>query len=550
MSPLGAPPPARGAREAQERTPRPVSHVTEAEGLRIASLTDVGRRRTENEDSHAVWVSDDPAERQRLGVLFMVADGMGGANAGEVASQLATEVVVREYRARGEADPAEVLREAIEAANDAIHQQAGSNSDQRGMGTTCTALAVRDGEAWIGHVGDSRAYLVRGGALTRLTRDHSLVAELVERGHITEEDAKHDPRRNVVTRSVGATDAVQVDAEHVAERLRPGDTIVVCSDGLHGQVTDEEIARFASQYEPEDAALRLIETANERGGPDNITVIVARALTGGGGETRADGAAAKAAGAEKSAGGRPGLLPVLVIALVVVIAAIALLGRQVLHLASSGGAAPEPAATSEAPSPAASATPSPATEPSRPTRESAVPSGTAPAPAAEPVPGSRSQAQAATPAAKATGSLFVMTRPFQACDFTLDGSPYSEAVGSIRVTDLSAGPHVIKVRAAGGSTEIHVDVAANDVTESIATLPGANAVGALKVALAGGGTARLIIDGAQYPNLAPCIVRDLPPGSHRLRAVRQGAHPQSVDVTVDVTSGGTTPVEITFPSTP
>ncbi len=529
----------------------PVSTVTEAEGLRIASLTDVGRRRTENEDSHAVWVSDDLAERQRLGVLFMVADGMGGANAGEVASHMATEVVVREVRARAEGDPAEALREAIEAANDAIHHQAGNNADQRGMGTTCTAVVVRGTDVWVGHVGDSRAYLVRAGQLTRLTRDHSLVAELVERGHLTEEDAKHDPRRNVVTRSVGATDAVQVDAEHVGERLRSGDTLVVCSDGLHGQVTDEEIARFASEFEPEDACLRLIETANERGGPDNITVIVARAGASGGTEARANGAAAETArDAGAPSGGRRGLLPVLLIALVVVVAAIALLGRQVVHLARSGGDASAPSASApEAASEPAATNAPPASEPGSSAPEPA-PRSAAPAPTARPVTDTRPQAQVVTPPAKATGSLFVMTRPFQPCDFTLDGNLYSEAVGSIRVTDLSAGRHVVKVRAANGSTELTVDVAADDVTESIATLPGANAVGTLKVSLAGGGTARLLVDGAQYPNLAPCLVRDLPAGTHRLRAVRQGAHPQSVDVTVDVTSGGTTPVEITFPSMP
>jgi protein phosphatase len=254
-----------------------VVNVTEVEGLRIASATDVGRRRSENEDALVVWAPADPAEAARRGVLLVVADGMGGANAGEVASRLATEVVLETFRAHDEGEPEDVLKTAIENANDTIHEQAGAQADQRGMGTTCTALVVRGRDLWFGHVGDSRAYIVRSGSAIQLTEDHSLVRELVNRGHLTEEDAKHDPRRNVVTRSVGAADAVQVDAEHVAESLRPGDSLVMCSDGLHGQVSDLELARLVSENDPEDACRGLIDLANEHGGPDNITVIVARA---------------------------------------------------------------------------------------------------------------------------------------------------------------------------------------------------------------------------------------------------------------------------------
>lgn len=267
----------------------PVTNQIETEGLLIASATDVGRKRSGNEDSHALWISDDAAVRAKHGMLMVVCDGMGGASAGEVASRLAVDTVVERVRAADPADPAAALRTAVEAANDKVHAQASANADQRGMGTTCTALLVRGREVWIGHVGDSRAYLVRGGKIHRLTKDHSLVAELVEKGHLTEAEAKHDHRRNVVTRSVGALDHVQVDAERAVDQLKPGDALVVCSDGLHGQVTDYEIGMIAGEQPPAEACASLIDLANERGGPDNITAIAAR--VGGDGLAEPDGAA-------------------------------------------------------------------------------------------------------------------------------------------------------------------------------------------------------------------------------------------------------------------
>jgi protein phosphatase len=144
------------------------------------------------------------------------------------------------------------------------------------MGTTCTAVAVRGTELYIAHVGDSRAYLVRERRVRQLTSDHSLVAQLVASGQMSRESARTDPRRNVVTRSVGAAQTVEVDSIRFDERLRPGDTVLVCSDGLHGQVTEEEIARLASNESLERGCQELIALANQRGGPDNITVAMAR----------------------------------------------------------------------------------------------------------------------------------------------------------------------------------------------------------------------------------------------------------------------------------
>lgn len=246
--------------------------------LWVAAASDVGQRRSQNEDWHVVWLGETPEARAKAGALLLVADGMGGANAGEVASQLAADTVLEAFQSHDASDTAGALRQAIERANDVIHSQADLNAEQRGMGTTCTAVVVRGDRLWWGHVGDSRAYLVRGGTIRRLTRDHSLVAELVERGHLTEDAAAHDPRRNQLTRSVGAMPEIRVDAAEFDERLKPGDTVVLCSDGLHGLVTDGEIGEIAGDRTPEEACTELVSMANERGGHDNITLVVARVV--------------------------------------------------------------------------------------------------------------------------------------------------------------------------------------------------------------------------------------------------------------------------------
>ena len=539
-------------------------NVTEAEGLRIASATDVGRKRTGNEDSHAVWVPEDAEERARRGVLILVADGMGGANAGEVASRLAAEVVLRVFREHAADAPEVALRMAVEAANSTIHEQAGSQADQRGMGTTCTAIAVHGRDVWLGHVGDSRAYLVRNGVTTRLTRDHSLVAELVERGHLTEEEAKHDPRRNVVTRSVGATDDVVVDAEHMAEPLRPGDSLVLCSDGLHGQVTDEEIGRVTGESTPEEACERLIGLANDRGGPDNITVIVARAA---GGDALTPGAK-PAAAAAKPPGRMP--LPLLVLAFLVAVAAVIAVGGKVVNTlrgtpatstqepsepAASGtasDAAPQSSATSASPSPvstapeaAASSKPAP---PPAAGSASPAPAKTAQPSAAKPPAAAAAVTPAPLPVGTGNGTLFVMTRPFQPCDFFIDGKPYSEAVGFVRVSGLNAGAHSVKVIGRDGVAQFDIQLVSSGVIDRVAELPGADAVGDVEIKITGTSAARIIIDGAQFPTLAPCTVHGLAAGSHKVRAIGQGTKPQIVDVPVEVASHGSGSVEIPFTS--
>ena len=245
----------------------------------ITAASDVGRKRPHNEDSHAVWMPDDSAERERRGVLLVVADGMGGMLAGDVASRLAVETVVKVISESPAQDLLADLKAAIEEANRVMHDRSRSHPDLSGMGTTCTAVILCNDRAWIGHVGDSRAYLIRGDVIRQLTKDHSLVAYLVERRELTQEQARRDPRRNVVTRSIGPQEEVEVDTLVSDTTLRPGDNILVCSDGLHGPITDADLADVVANEDHATVCDRLIAEANDRGGPDNITVVVAKLVS-------------------------------------------------------------------------------------------------------------------------------------------------------------------------------------------------------------------------------------------------------------------------------
>jgi protein phosphatase len=240
----------------------------------IASATDRGLRRSGNEDSVAV---ESGQQNGRPCALLVVADGMGGAKGGEVASHMAVEAVVRTFFADSAPEPGESLMRSIETANHVIWERSRETPDLNGMGTTCTAVALQDNHLSFAHVGDSRAYLARGPLMEQITSDHSLLAELLSQHRISAESAKTDARRNVVTRSVGIGPEVRVDAGRVEPALAAGDTVVLCSDGLHGVVSDEEIAKLVTTLLPDGACQALVSLANERGGPDNITVIVARA---------------------------------------------------------------------------------------------------------------------------------------------------------------------------------------------------------------------------------------------------------------------------------
>lgn len=237
----------------------------------ISVASDPGCVRDSNEDAIAYARPLDPAERERAGVLLVVADGMGGHSAGEVASRLAVETVVTSYGVDN-ADPQAALIRALKLANRAIHDAARADSTRAGMGTTCTALVIRQGWAYCAHVGDSRLYLFRDGAALQMTEDHSAVFDLVKRGVIDRDAARSHPDRNVIVRALGSRAEVEVAGWAQPLFVRHADRFLVSSDGLHDLVSDQELTEFVLGQSPENACADLIALARSRGGHDNISV--------------------------------------------------------------------------------------------------------------------------------------------------------------------------------------------------------------------------------------------------------------------------------------
>jgi serine/threonine protein phosphatase PrpC len=228
-----------------------------------AGKTDPGRVRRRNEDA---FVVDPP--------LFAVADGMGGAQAGEVASRLAA-AAFREYREADELAPEERVQAIIKEANRRIYDRARTDSEVSGMGTTVTAALLTDGRVVIGHVGDSRAYRIRNGRLEQLTDDHSLVADLMRSGRLTAEEAEGHPQRSVITRALGTDPDVDVDT--LVIEVEAGDLFLLCSDGLFTMVSDSEVLQTVERAATLDKAARdLVRAANTGGGEDNVTVVLFR----------------------------------------------------------------------------------------------------------------------------------------------------------------------------------------------------------------------------------------------------------------------------------
>ncbi|MBS2021678.1 MAG: Stp1/IreP family PP2C-type Ser/Thr phosphatase [Deltaproteobacteria bacterium] len=241
-----------------------------------AALTDVGMKREHNEDSFLV--------NEDLG-LYVVCDGMGGHAGGETASRLAVQTVERELlsaRLRPD-DPfsslepladtplAGALREAVEGACAAVYRTSKMNPELQGMGTTCITLLIRGTHALVGHVGDSRVYLVRDSEVTQITEDHSLVNEQVRAGLLTPEEAKVSRLKNIITRSVGFEEDVLVDVFGIETQL--GDKLMMCSDGLANLIDNQEIGEYLVKHKLDEVPARLIQLANDRGGDDNITVV-------------------------------------------------------------------------------------------------------------------------------------------------------------------------------------------------------------------------------------------------------------------------------------
>lgn len=242
--------------------------------VRAVLRTDVGLVRSENQDFGLYTTPSEESSSHPGGRLLIVADGMGGHRGGATASRLAGETVKMQYLDSETTDIPTALRQSLTRANARIYSEAQSNPDLRGMGTTTSVLAVRDHHGWLAHVGDSRIYLIRDGNIQQLTEDHSLVATMVREGLLTSQEAETHPRRNVLQRSMGVSEEVEIDVRGPFE-LREGDTFILCSDGLHGVVKEPELLQIASGT-IDEAADEFLRRALERGAPDNVTVIVAR----------------------------------------------------------------------------------------------------------------------------------------------------------------------------------------------------------------------------------------------------------------------------------
>jgi PPM family protein phosphatase len=247
--------------------------------LRITScgMTDVGLKRGHNEDNYLI--------NEELN-LFVVADGMGGHAGGEYASAIAVntvEEIVTSLEVDGvelgpSTDPVDVARHklvhAIRLAGRRIYEKAKEQPEYHGMGTTAVVLLIEEGKAFVAHVGDSRVYLLRDGRIEQLTEDHSLIAEKLRHGLLTPDEARNHRMRNVITRSLGYQEDVPVDLK--VQPVRTGDQFLLCSDGLSGNVSPEEMAEALGKFRPQEAARSLIDMACERGGDDNITTVIAR----------------------------------------------------------------------------------------------------------------------------------------------------------------------------------------------------------------------------------------------------------------------------------
>jgi PPM family protein phosphatase len=250
--------------------------------VRAVLRTDTGLVRSENQDFGTYTTPSEEKDAHAAGRLLVVADGMGGHRGGATASRLAGETIKAQFLGSETTDIAIALKESLTRANARIYSEAQLNPDLRGMGTTTSALAVRGEHAWFAHVGDSRIYLVRDNDIRQLTEDHSLVATMVREGLLTPQEAEVHPRRNVLQRSMGVSDDVEIDIRGPF-LLREGDTFILCSDGLHGLVKEPELKEIAKGT-IEAAADEFLRKALERGAPDNVTVIVARVERAGDGD--------------------------------------------------------------------------------------------------------------------------------------------------------------------------------------------------------------------------------------------------------------------------
>jgi serine/threonine protein phosphatase PrpC len=245
-------------------------------GIELASLTDIGCQRDNNEDRYAYWEPDADDEFARKGRLAVVADGMGGHEGGQEASRIAVEAIQEVFSRDSGVDPQALLVAGFQTAHERILRYVTEHPELHGMGTTATAIALSQNQLYYAHVGDSRLYLVRGPKVSRLTRDHSYVGRLVENGVISAEEAETHPQRHILTAALGAGAEVSPDAPQHPVALQKGDVLVLCTDGLWGLLSEDEIQTIVAGRELPEACQALIKKAKDRGAPDNITVQIMR----------------------------------------------------------------------------------------------------------------------------------------------------------------------------------------------------------------------------------------------------------------------------------
>ncbi|RYY52776.1 MAG: Stp1/IreP family PP2C-type Ser/Thr phosphatase [Chitinophagaceae bacterium] len=246
--------------------------------LNVVVLSDLGMIRTNNEDLGLFVRNASEEIIRRKGYLLVVADGMGGHQAGEVASRIAAETVSGEYFHTGINDIPKSMEKAFRVANEKIFSMASSDAACRGMGTTCTAVAIVGGQVFFGHAGDSRAYHIRSGQVTQVTQDHTYVQELVSLGEITAEEASRHPKRNILTNAMGTKPSLRVDTGLDPLDFGFDDRILLCSDGLYDYIGDHELGEILQGHTLQDAAEKMVAEAKRRGGHDNITVVIAEKI--------------------------------------------------------------------------------------------------------------------------------------------------------------------------------------------------------------------------------------------------------------------------------
>lgn len=250
-----------------------------AGNLKVVVLSDRGNIRVNNEDMGLFFRIADESIGSEKGSLLIVADGMGGHQAGEVASKLATEMVTQEYFKNSNHSSVEKnLSKAFVAANKKIFDLASSQKKYFGMGTTCTALIILEEDIYYAHVGDSRAYIWKNNSIKRITEDHTYVQELIRQGEISISEASTHPKRNILTNAMGTKPDVRVDSNRHNDLFELSDRLLLCSDGLYEYIQDEELAQILSLGSIQEAATTMVQEAKKRGGHDNITVLIAERI--------------------------------------------------------------------------------------------------------------------------------------------------------------------------------------------------------------------------------------------------------------------------------